>query len=273
MKQPIVSVLLPAYNAENYIAIAIESILNQTFTQFELIIIDDCSTDSTFSIIKKYAKKDKRVIVSQNKKNLKLSKTLNKGISLAKGKYIARMDADDWSFPKRLEKQVRFLEKNPDVGIVGGSMQIMDEKGRVYSKRMYPLLDQEIRKKIYLYSPFSHPTIMIRRSILDRAGNYNSRFNPAEDYELYFRIGELSKFANIDMFLIKYRIVANSMTTGTMKNMESKTIEVRKKNFSNPIYKPSLFDLGYTYLEMLFFHLVPDFIKMQLFTKWRDNKI
>lgn len=271
--KPIVSVLLPAYNAENYISIAIESILKQTYTQFELIIIDDFSTDKTASIIKEFKKKDKRIVFFQNKKNLKLSKTLNKGIEMAKGKYIARMDADDWSFPKRLEKQVDFLEKNAEIGIVGGSMQIMDENGKVYSKRTYALNDYEIRKKIYLYSPFSHPTIMIRKSIIEKVGNYNSQFNPAEDYELYFRIGELSQFANLDCFLIKYRVVVNSMTTGSMKNMERKTIEVRQKYFKNPLYKPSLLDLSYTYTEMLFLHLVPDFIKMQLFSRWRDIKI
>ena len=157
---------MPAFNAQEYITHAINSILCQTFKQFELIIIDDKSSDNTWKIIKSFTKKDKRIIAIRNKENVKLSKTLNIGIKEAKGTYIARMDADDWSYPDRLEKQLVFMENNPEIGIVGGTMEIVNVKGETISFRKYPLDDQKIRHKIFLYSQFCHPLIMIRKSIL-----------------------------------------------------------------------------------------------------------
>ena len=118
-KSPLISVLMPVYNSEKYVAEAIESILCQTYKDFEFIIINDASTDSSLKIIAKYAKQDKRIKLINNKKNVKISASLNKGLSIAKGKYIARMDSDDISLPSRFELQTKFLADNPAVGIVG----------------------------------------------------------------------------------------------------------------------------------------------------------
>lgn len=126
MQDPKVTVLMPAYNAEKYIETAIESILNQTYKDFEFIIVNDCSTDSTLDIIERYAKQDKRIKIISNKENQKIAQTLNNGLKEAKGKYIARLDADDWSYPERLEKQVNFMEENPDVVLSSGNMEICD---------------------------------------------------------------------------------------------------------------------------------------------------
>lgn len=175
MKQPLVSVLMPAYNAEKYITEAIESILNQTYKNFEFIIIDDCSTDKTWKIIQKYQKKDQRIIIFRNKENLNLGKTLNLGINNAKGKYIARMDADDISLPYRLEMQVKFLEDNPRVGIVGSNLIIIDKNNYPIATRRYPLKDKDIRNKIFLYNPFAHPVIMYRKNVVQKAGLYHQK--------------------------------------------------------------------------------------------------
>ncbi|MBU3956767.1 glycosyltransferase [Patescibacteria group bacterium] len=266
---PLVSVIMPAYNAEKYISEAIKSILNQTFENFKLIIIDDCSTDKTWQIINKYRKIDKRVIAFRNNKNLKLSRTLNRGIRVAKGKYIARMDADDISFPDRLEKQVKFMEANPEVGVSGGTMVITDASGRVTGERSYHTTDEKIRKKIFRYSPFCHPAVIIRKAVLTDSGLYNHYYNPAEDYELYFRIGLQAKFANLKDKLIKYRVVSDSMTVGGLRAMEFKTIKARKKFYD--LYQASIWDRIYTFL--LFITVVMPIItpnqKLWLFNKIR----
>lgn len=271
MKNPLVSVLMPAYNAEKYIGEAIESILNQTYKNLELIIIDDCSTDDTWKIIQEYQKKDKRIIGVINNKNLKLSLTLNKGIQMAKGEYIARMDADDISTSDRIQNQVEFLEQNKEVGILGGIMEIIDTKGNYLGKRSYPQDDKLIRKKLFRYSPFSHPLIMIRKKILSKSGLYNDTFNPAEDYELYFRIGKFAKFANLPQVLLKYRIVPKSMTTGGTKKMEMQTIKIRDMYGKMSPYKMSLTDKIYNTLHFMSLFIVPSDIKIKMFNYLRNS--
>ena len=147
-KKPLVTVITPAYNAEKFIVEAIDSVLNQTYKEFEYIIIDDCSTDKTLKIAQTYAKKDKRVRVYKNEKNLGIAGNRNKGVSLAKGKYIMWQDADDISISDRMENQVNILEKNKDMGIVGGALLFFDEKGE-HGRREYPTNDLELRKIIY----------------------------------------------------------------------------------------------------------------------------
>ena len=260
---------MPAYNAQKYINEAIESILNQTFKDFEFIIIDDCSTDKTWEIMEDYAKKDSRIVIIKNEKNLKLAETLNKGIEISKGKYIARMDADDRSYPDRLYKQFSFMENNPEIGISGGSMNICDKNLNIKSIRKYNLSDREIRKNIFKYSPFCHPLVIIKKEVFDKIGKYDSKFNPAEDYELYFRMGEFYKFGNLDDILLSYRVVEKSMTTGSTKKMELKTIEIRNKYAKK--YNMSFFDKIYNLLHWSSVHLVPPKFKMRLFNFLRNK--
>lgn len=270
--KPKVSVVLPAYNAERFIGAAIESILGQSFSDFELIVVDDCSRDDTWHLVQGYAKADGRVVAIRNDRNLNLAQTLNRGIALAQGEYVFRMDHDDISMPNRLERQVQFLDANPDVGIVGSSMQIIDEQGQIVGMRKYNLTDEVIRRNIFLYSPFCHPAIAIRASILKLAGLYNHEFNPAEDYELYFRIGVHSRFANLDEVLLKYRVVkGTSMTTSGTRELERKTILVRRKYSCCPPYRMSAIDRAYNLAHYLSLFLVPSSLKRWLFSKVRDT--
>lgn len=268
---PEISVVLPVYNAEKYISTAMSSILKQSFRNFEFIIIDDHSSDNSWEIIQQYARKDKRIIALRNNRNLKGCATLNKGLALAKGKYIARVDNDDWSYPYRFDKQYSYLEAHPQVGIVGGVMEIMNEEGKILGKRKYHISDQEIRKSIFRYSPFSHPLVMIRKSILDKIGYYNSEYVPADDYELYFRIGKVSKFANLPEVLLKYRIVSGSMTHNLTKKMELATISVRRKYSHDTPYKMSFIDELYTFLHYLSVYIFPSKLKMRLFNLIRNS--
>lgn len=268
---PVISVLLSVYNAAQHVSLAIESILNQSVTDFELIIVDDCSSDASWGICKKYAQRDNRIVVVRNKLNLGGCKTLNVGLRLARGRYIARQDNDDWSYPDRLEKQLEFMEAHPDVGIVGGSMEIMNEDGKVIGKRTYNLTDSEIRNKIFRYSPFCHPLVMFRKSILDAVGEYNSAYAPADDYDLYFRIGKLSKFANLNEVLLKYRVVSTSLTNSRTKKMELATVKVRSLYQSDNGYSACLLDRIYNYLHFVSIFAVPSKLKIYLFNLVRND--
>lgn len=269
--KPLISVIMPAYNAEKYIAKAIQSILDQTYTNYELIIIDDASTDNTWEIIQSFKRKDRRIVTLRNKINQKLGTSLNKCILKSKGKYIARMDADDWSFLNRLHIQYEYMESNPKVGMSGGAMMICDDKLIVQGKREYKLVDGDIRKRIFLYSPFSHPTVIFRKSILTKSGLYDKRYNPAEDYELYFRIGKFAEFGNLPQALIKYRVIQNSMTTGSTKAMELKTLSIRLKYAKKPPYSMNIMDQVYFFLEFISIYIVPNIIRLGIFNLFRNS--
>lgn len=266
-----VTVVMPAYNGEKYVESAIKSILEQTLKDFELIIVDDCSTDSTWKIIQQFAKKDKRIKVFRNQKNLGLSLTLNKALKLANGKYIARADNDDLSYPSRLLQQYNFLEENEHIGIVGGAMELISESGKKIGKRVYHTTDSKIRKYIFFYSPFAHPLIMIRKAILDKAGYYDPLFSPADDYELYFRIGQLSKFANLPDVLMQYRISSGSMTSQQTKKMELATIRVRKMYANVFPYQMSSVARIYNFLHYISIFFIPHGYKRFLFDMVRNK--
>lgn len=269
-KTPAITVLLSVYNAEKYVGIAIDSILNQTFTDFELIAVDDRSTDKSWEIVQQYAKQDSRIIALRNEVNLGGCKTLNVGLKLAKGKYVARLDNDDWSYPDRLEKQFNFLESHPDVGIVGGVMEIMNQSGEVTGKRTYNISDDEIRKKIFRYSPFSHPLVMTRKSVLDKVGYYDPAYAPADDYDLYFRLGSESKFANLPDVLLRYRIVQGSITSKQTKKMELATIKVRNHYSKNSHYNFTYADKLYNFLHYISIFIIPPKTKIYLFNLLRN---
>jgi len=208
-KNPKISVIMAAYNAEKYIEESIESILSQSFKDFELIIIDDCSSDSTSKIIESFQTKDKRIIFLKNKINLHVSETRNRGIKISRGKYVAIQDADDISMPMRLEKQFSFLENNKNIFLLGSGAKIIDELGNEKGN-FVPICDlakitQKLKKKNILY----HPTIFFRNNgIL-----YRTKFYHGEDYDLYLRIiSSGGVIGNIPETLIRYRVHSYSLT-------------------------------------------------------------
>ncbi len=268
----LISVLMPAYNAEKYIGEAIESILRQTYKNFELIIADDASTDETWQVIQDYLKKDKRIKAFKNKKNLYIAGNRNRLISLAKGKYIAWQDADDISMRHRLEEQVEYMEKYPKVGILGGFLKIIDGKGTTKYVRTYAAEDNLLRKKIFRYSPVAQPTAMIRRKIFNEIGAYSLRYPPAEDIDVSFRIGLTYKFANLQKVTVKYREYEDSQTFRKLRKIELSTMEIRKI-YSEKGYKMSAADKIYNFLQFLAIYLVPQRLKVKLFNFLRQNKI
>lgn len=221
---------MPAYNAEKYIKTAIESILNQTYKDFEFIIVNDCSTDKTLNIIDEYAKKDKRIKVISNNENQKIAKTLNIGLKEAQGEYIARMDADDWSYPDRIEKQVNFMEKNPDVVLSSGNMEICDAELKKTNTSNYPCLDEQIRKVFLQYNPTVSPAMIWRRQISEEIGGFNPN-TMSEDYMFFMDMSSKGKVGNLKDILIKYRVLDTSASSTQMRRAQLSTIQIALTGF------------------------------------------
>lgn len=205
--KPKISIILPTYNGSGSISKAIESALAQTFTDFELIIINDASKDNTGDIVKNFAKNDSRIVYVRNEQNLRLQKTLNKGLSLARGEYIARIDDDDiWIDKNKLKIQADFLDKNTDYVLVGTFYNKVNEKGEILPSNKLPTLDSEIRKVILSYNPFGHSTVMLRKKEIMSLGGYSEdkKTLHMEDYDLWLKIGTVGKFAIIDTITTNY---------------------------------------------------------------------
>lgn len=226
---PLVTVLMPVYNAEEFVGSAIRSITDQTYRNFELLIIDDGSTDGSAAVIQGID--DQRIVYVKNDTNLKLITTLNKGLNLAKGKYIARLDADDLAMETRLQEQVNFMEQNPQVGLSGTWYEAF---GSVNSIGRNPTTDAEIRYMSFYQCPIIHPSTIFRTSVIkDNHLSYNLDFPHAEDYELWGRFSEVSELANIPKVLFRYRLHNNNISKRENQTQKSNSYRIRKRLFQN----------------------------------------
>lgn len=210
---PAISVVMSVYNSEEYLADAIDSILNQTFTNFEFVILNDGSTDKSLSIIESYMGEDERIVLI-SRENKGLPSSLNEGISIAKGKYIARMDADDISLPERLQTQFDFMESNPEIGVCGAWAYLFRDKPVRNNIIKHPEDHGSLIIRLLFSVCFVHPTVLIRRSVLDGLNYvYNKNFNNSQDYELWSRLAGITQFYNIQNPLLFYRISQNGITS------------------------------------------------------------
>ncbi|MFC5711449.1 glycosyltransferase [Thalassorhabdus alkalitolerans] len=202
---PQVTVLMSVYNEKSHLDESIKSILNQSFSDFEFLIIDDCSNDGSNKIIEEYAKKDKRIKLVRNNTNRGLSYNLAEGVDLASAPWIARMDADDIAFQNRLSTQINFIKQNPDIDVVGSFVIDIDKSGNEIELRKVPTTHSKIAKLIWT-CPFIHPTVLFRKDAIIRAGSYNRRLRRRQDYDLWFRChAEKLKFHNLEKPLLYYR--------------------------------------------------------------------
>ena len=210
--KPRISVLMPVYNAEKYVGLAIESILTQTYENFEFIIIDDNSSDQTYNTITQY--KDKRIRIIRNSKNLGTAETLNKGLTMCNAEYIIRMDADDISKPYRLEKQLSFMDQHPEISISGSHMELINREGILLKEQKKAIGFENIKIGLFFgKTSLAHPSLIIRKSMLNKYKLcYDSAFQYAEDYDLYCRASRYIKFDNYPESLIQYRIHADSVS-------------------------------------------------------------
>ena len=233
----LVSVVMSVYNGQMYLREAIDSVLNQTFSDFEFIIINDGSSDNSLSIIQSYT--DKQIVVINNDGNKGLIYSLNKGLEIAKGKYIARMDADDICLPERFKKQVDFLESNPTIGVLGCDYISFSENSSQVVKSIYNRY--QIKSFLLFTATMCHPTLMLRKQILvDNALCYSENAKHVEDYNLWCRLVLCTDFCNLNDVLFKYRDHTSQVSH---KNRETQLIN------SNSVQENYLKKLGFSYSE------------------------
>jgi glycosyltransferase involved in cell wall biosynthesis len=207
---PTVSVLMPVYNAEPYLAEAVESIQGQTFADFEFLIVDDGSRDRSRDLLERYAASDVRLRLT-SRPNTGYTVALNELLRSANGEFVARMDADDVALPQRLARQVDYLQAHHDVVCVGSAVHLIDAAGR-FLRDGHPGMDHEAiqRRALAGDCPLNHPSVMLRRAAVEAVGGYRAEFEPAEDLDLWLRLGEVGRLTNLPEVLMKYRQYARS---------------------------------------------------------------
>ncbi len=236
---PLVSVVMTAYNAAKFVASAVASIQKQTYPKWELIVVNDGSSDKTGNILKNIAKKDKRIKLISYTKNRGASYASNLGLASARGSLIARMDADDIAIVDRLTKQVDFMQKHPKVVAVGGQCELIDREGHITGEKTFPLEHRDIYAAMYQYNPVQHPTIMINTRLLKQKISYHSDVVLAHDLELLFFLAQYGKLANLADTILKYRIHTDSLSLSNPKKTFHDTIAVRKKAIKKYGYQPT----------------------------------
>ena len=197
---PLVTVVMAVYNTEAYVGEAIDSILHQSFRDFELIVVDDGSTDSTAAILDGYA--DSRIVRLSQQPNMGLSVARNRAFEIARGKYIAIQDADDVALPHRLARQVEFLESHPEVGVLGSAMQLMDASGKPIGVKRFPASHGHLRWRLCFTSPIADTAAMMRRTLLAQVGTYDPMMRFGQDYDLWRRVSFVTLLANLPDVLV-----------------------------------------------------------------------
>ena len=232
MSKIIVSIIFPCYNAACFIETAIRSILNQTFEDFELIIIDDASYDNTIEIIKKF--NDDRIMLIQKPENTGYTNSLNYGLKISKGEYIARMDADDISLPTRLEKQVNLLKNNPEIILCGSWYQILNTKDII----KLPETHEEIGIAFLEWNPMAHSSVMFRRNVIIKNNlHYDTSMEPSEDYDLWVKLYNYGKIHNIPEVLLQYRQHGEQVSVKKNEKQKRNALLIRN-NLLQKLYDP-----------------------------------
>lgn len=268
-----VSVVMSVFNADRSVSQAIESILHQTLENIEFIIINDASKDKSLQKIRQYMRKDKRIRLINNKNDLRLAHSLNIGVSLAKADLIARMDPDDVSLPERLASQYDFMKKNPRVAVVGTFIQVVDTKGKEVWERTYPMQSKDIKKIMFRYAPFAHPSVMFRKKVFEEFGGYNPKLKTCEDIDFWFRIGTKYEFGNIPRKLLRYTL---SKTSGTFRNLRPTELlgfKIKIEAIQKYGYKPTFYDIVFNTLQFLSLWVMSADTRIKLYNALRSRKI
>ena len=263
---------MPVFNATPYLSQAIESILNQSFSNFEFIIVDDASTDDSWKIIKSYAKKDSRIVTIKNQINLGVSLTSNIAISKARGKFLARMDADDISFTNRIEKQIKFLNKHSKVVAVGGQCVVIDENNNIIGNKNFPSQNKKLKDMIFWAVPIQQPSMMINLKKLPKNFIwYTPNQSSAEEINLMFRFMLYGQIANLEDNLLFYRHLDNSLSH---KNPKA-TFKLTLKSRFNALklgFKPSIKAIILNLMQMTVIALIPNNLIYDIWYRIRGIK-
>jgi glycosyltransferase involved in cell wall biosynthesis len=253
---PRVSVVIGAYNGERFLRPAIESIISQTFRNFELIVVDDCSTDRTPQILSEF--KDDRIRVVRNERNLGIAETLNNGIAVARGEYVALQDHDDVSLPARLEFQVAFLDKNAQVGMVGSSCSLIDEAGILLAHRPVEYDAVKLRWDLLWRTALIHTTLMVRRRAIEEVGGYSPdpQYRFAEDYDLMSRVAFRYAVANIPQPLGWWRVHKTSASQLNLSEQAAAGKSISQRNICHLLGWDRMDPVCWQGLERFLYHPV-----------------
>lgn len=265
---------MTAFNAARFIDKAIESILKQTYPNIKLVIIDDGSVDTTWKKIQRYAKRYKRVFAYRLRTNSGPSEASNYGMSRATGKYIARMDADDIAYPTRIELQVAHMEAYPNVVLLGGQCDIINEQGEIIGGKRFPTTHEEIKNSLFYMNPIAHPACMYRRATYRKARlQYEKKYFISHDLKIIFRLLQFGKIENMVNTLLQYRHRPNSITHNNPKRAFSETVEIRHWALTSGIYHPSAYGLLVHAAQVIIVTLLPNMLINKLFILWRIKPI
>ena len=230
MAFPEITVLMSACNAERFLKNAVHSILAQSYSNFEFIIIDDGSSDNTWNMLT--GLKDSRIKLVRNRENKGLTRSLNEGLKLARGTYIARMDADDISLPRRLEQQKIFLDKHPATAMVGCWIEVIDENGQKTKRFNFPIVPYLLRWRLLFTNIFAHSAVMFRKDAALDIGGYSEKMRYAQDYDLWSRISIHWEVANIPDVLVQWRFWEQGISAMQAKKQEEAAVQIAKRNIS-----------------------------------------
>ena len=268
---PLVSVIMPTRNNARYLDAAIGSLVDQTYRNWELIVVDDDSTDETPEVLSRLSKADSRIRPYRNETNLKQTRTRNFAVGEAVGVYIGQLDSDDERKPTSLEQQVQLLEANPDVVAVGTGCEWCDENMNRLNDRLYPTGDREIRRTFMRYSPFCLPSVMIRASALEQPA-FDPAMEPAEDIDLAMRLGMKGKLANLPEPLYRIRTHPRSVTQVGIRAMEKQTFRIRRKGVREYGYRATPGDLGWNAAQWATMYVMPGSLRFRLFNRMRATR-
>ena len=232
-----VSIIICTYNRADYISHTLNSILAQTYQSYEVIVIDDASTDDTEEIIKKYLSLEKRIKYFKNEKNLGIPKSRNKGVVLSQGEYIAMLDSDDyWLSAEKIAKQIEVLDSDKELGLIGTGIICIDENDQEIKKDIFAIEDYEIRERILAKNQFMQSSVVFRKDAYKVAGGYQEKFTVCEDLDLWLAIGSKYKFANIIEPMVAYRLHSGGISKSRKLEIAQTTDEIidkYKKNYPN----------------------------------------
>jgi glycosyltransferase involved in cell wall biosynthesis len=255
-QQPLVSVLIPVYNGTEYLDAAIESVLKSTYKKIEIVLVDDGSTDESQQKCLDYQKKYRNIHFYGFRKNKGMTRCLNFGVQKAKGKYIARINQDDIMMPRRIEQQVKFLEKNEDYVVVGGTVQLFTETQSKFDIIRFPLSDELIRAQWMMLSPYADPAVMYRKDAWLQTEGYSQYFWPADDVHMWYQLGKIGKMANLPqvMTLVRWHEKCGSIQSHRRQMLKTYQVHEWASEF---IAKPTLFERLFWISQLMAGYFLP----------------
>jgi glycosyltransferase involved in cell wall biosynthesis len=271
---PLISVVMPVYNAEEYLAQAIDSILAQSYQNFEFIIVDDASTDNSWKILKEYASVHPQIKLIRNKWNEKQARAVTRAMDEAQGDFIARMDADDVSFPHRLEMQVKYLLKHPRTVAVGGQCILIDKEGNITGEKRFPMKFEDIYEYAFKFCPVQQPSLMIAKKRLPEDFEYyNHDMAPVEDAELVYKLMKYGKLENLPYYMLMYRIHGENSSLKNFKKSFFLTLISRIRAITQYGYVPTPGGVLFTIAQSMVVFVLPQSVTSAIYRSMKRISI